>query len=344
MEQLAKYIKDQQAAGFTNEQIMTACLSVGYTEEQLLPLLTPPLVTAVEGLHTGTATDSYIVANTVETKPVPPLLSVGAYITESFTLVTSYPAYIFGFMVSGVGAVIASMIVAALGNFLVLGLSLGEVGTKIILLMTQCISMLPMLFPVMALLYVFVRREEGLSYWTGLEWAFQKTDSLVILYALITAVTFGGLMLFVIPFFIINIYLLFSLLLFITASERGMNAMLRSTHLVYGNWWAVFFRMMAFGLLVIGLFMGAFIIGGAFFASLNGAGLGFLVISMAIMGVVLFAVTAWGMAATVVLFESLLAIQRTLFVATDYGTARIIYKILAIIGAVTFCALVYFSK
>lgn len=344
MEQLTKYIKDQQAAGFTNEQIMTACLSVGYTEEQLRPLFMstpPPPIPTESSVSLNTFTNA---PTTEETKILPPLLSIGAYISDSFTLITKRPFHLINFVIACIGAVIASAIVTSLGTFFIHGLPFGDGVSFVVEIITQFIAMIPMLFPIMALMYVYLKRDENVSYWAGLEWAFLKTDSLIIVYALLVAIPFGGLLFFIIPAIVLNIYLLFSLPFYLTSHERGMSALLRSTHLVYGQWWAIFTRMIVFALLIGVLFFVGILVSGVYFATFGGAGIVPLFVGLIIMGLGVFIVTAWGMAATVLLFESLQARQTSLFVETNYSTAKIIYTILAIIGAAAFCALIYFAK
>ena len=102
--------------------------------------------------------------------------------------------------------------------------------------------------------------------------------------------------------------------------------------------------MIVFALLIGVLFFVGILVSGVYFATFGGAGIVPLFVGLIIMGLGVFIVTAWGMAATVLLFESLQARQTSLFVETNYSTAKIIYTILAIIGAAAFCALIYFAK
>lgn len=88
-----------------------------------------------------------------------------------------------------------------------------------------------------------VTAEEHTSYWQGLSWVWKHFWSFLWVSILSSSVIITGYIFLLIPGLIVLIYLFFTQIVLARENVRGINALLRSTQLVRGNWWGVFGRV-----------------------------------------------------------------------------------------------------
>ncbi len=89
----------------------------------------------------------------------------------------------------------------------------------------------------------------------GLTWLKNNFFPSIWVHVLIFLVIFGGLILFIIPGVIAMMYILLVYVLLIANNERGLNALVKSTKMISGVWWAVTLRILLL-VLVLGIALG----------------------------------------------------------------------------------------
>lgn len=107
-----------------------------------------------------------------------------------------------------------------------------------------------------ALLFTVINApERKVEYSESLTWARANFWNLTWLYLLGGLVVGGGLLLLIVPGIIVAISIYFSQYAYAKEGVRGLAALLRSRHLVRGNWWPVFTRLFLVGLLFFAALM-----------------------------------------------------------------------------------------
>jgi len=119
-------------------------------------------------------------------------------------------------------------------------------------------------------LYLVTHQAQAPRFADGFAWARQHFLSVLWMSVLPGFVVWGGLVLLVVPGIIAAVYIALGQIVLVTEGNKGMSALMRSRELVYGNWLAVFGRMVGAQLLyfviilLIGITVGA---GFAFFTN-----------------------------------------------------------------------------
>lgn len=112
-----------------------------------------------------------------------------------------------------------------------------------------------------------VAEQQTESFRSSLKWTTVHIIPVLVLGLMTYLATQFGYALLVIPGIAMAIYLLFASYILAQEEGRYLSAMVRSTELVYGRWWAVFGRMLVAGivavLILIGLMIAAALVGGA---------------------------------------------------------------------------------
>jgi len=100
--------------------------------------------------------------------------------------------------------------------------------------------------------------ERRVSLGQGLSWIRGHFGSVVWVNLLVTCITLGGFLLFIIPGIILSVAFSFALLLLVREDVRGLPALLLSRRLIKGYWWGVFLRQLGLGILfvLVGLVVG----------------------------------------------------------------------------------------
>lgn len=119
-----------------------------------------------------------------------------------------------------------------------------------------------------------------ISYWQGWRQAWPNLWSLLIIGFCATALTFLGGIAFLIPGIVLMVYLIFSQFVLANEGVRGTAALVRSTELVRGKWWATFGRILLLGLAIIVIDIGFDLLLTAF-----GVGLLEMIVKFALQGV-----------------------------------------------------------
>jgi len=100
-------------------------------------------------------------------------------------------------------------------------------------------------------------------------WARQNALSLVWLWILSTLVVMGGLILLIIPGFILMVYVALAQYVFVAEGKRGIDAIVRSRDLVAGYWWPFAIRLSGVSVIFILILMFIGMIGGLLLAAIG---------------------------------------------------------------------------
>ncbi|OGZ64115.1 MAG: hypothetical protein A3A98_04000 [Candidatus Staskawiczbacteria bacterium RIFCSPLOWO2_01_FULL_40_39] len=90
---------------------------------------------------------------------------------------------------------------------------------------------------------------DNIRYFLALGWS--KLNAYLWVYLLMSVISVIGFILFIIPGIIFSVWYSLSLYIFANENVRGMEALKRSKELVAGNWWAVFNRFLALGIILL---------------------------------------------------------------------------------------------
>jgi hypothetical protein len=169
-----------------------------------------------------------------------------ALVSESFTKsLTSWPLFI---LLAGTGAVMS--VVSYLLEF-VTTFGVGEVLALTLVLLIAVVANL--LATIVAIKYFM---NDGAGDIVGyFKESLTSAWSYIWVMIISMLVMFSAFMLFIIPGLILSTYLMFALYARVNESATGMNALVRSTELVRGYWWAVTGRMVLLTIAVIGAFL-----------------------------------------------------------------------------------------
>jgi len=130
--------------------------------------------------------------------------------------------------------------------------SLGP-GLSLLILLLLTICMIATIWSEIALIQILVKRDQGI----GLKEAFLSVKSKIIsafwISILVGWAILGGILLFIIPGIIFSVWFVFSSFVLVSEGLSGTKALSKSKALVRGRWFSVFFKIIAFIILIIGL-------------------------------------------------------------------------------------------
>ncbi len=154
--------------------------------------------------------------------------------------------------------------------------------------------------------------------------------ALVTIY--LTIITQVGYALLIIPGLVASIYLLFAVLYVLRGEQFGVAALIASTRLVHGRFWAVFGRFLLINIIAGASILLLFIMGGVVLTSLlamvpflSFASFPFIFAGML---VALLSVGYWTSAGLVVLFESLRLVPTTVTLRVSDRSLRTLFMIM----------------
>lgn len=269
-------VKERIKLGRTKEAIYTELKAAGYAEDVLAQVWS--VANAQSGPNTETAVpfqsgdnNASVVA---DSETLPELVSFGGLIIQGWRVFTtnwllfgkSLLLYIF---IAGVFFGIIFLVLLSLG------INISDVGILVVLIgsfiseslgYTILLSLFLSFFlfsAVLRVIQVSVMRNilwnsSGESYIQSLKWCASHIVSIVLLSIYSYLAVQAGQILFIIPGIALVIYLLFSTWVLASGEEKGLNALVRSTELVYGHWWSVSLRLifvLTVSLLLLGTIM-----------------------------------------------------------------------------------------
>lgn len=102
-----------------------------------------------------------------------------------------------------------------------------------------------------AVVYLFAHPETAHTYQGALRWAFRNLWAIAWIGILSTLILMAAALAFVVPALILSVYLAFSMLTLAREGRTGMAALIRSTDLVHGAFWAVLGRFVLMLIMVM---------------------------------------------------------------------------------------------
>jgi len=106
-----------------------------------------------------------------------------------------------------------------------------------------------------SLLFAIKDREEKIGILESYKRALPKIIPFIWILILTGFLTFGGLLLFIIPGIIFSVWFMFGEYVLVWEDKRGMDAILRSKQLVSGNFWKIVWRSVALVLISLVIFI-----------------------------------------------------------------------------------------
>ena len=358
-EERVQFIKEQLAAGKSADEIRREAISHGHgTQDFDADFAAASGAAAAPTVSTGPAPESAAAVpppapEAAATGAVPPPVAaapaaisstegfIGAFalIQESFAVAKNNIGLLGGFLAAAIGLIVLGGVLFGL-FVLVGGMSLtGGAPAALPLLVGIAVYLAWLMAFIIAsvgLVYALMKRREAVSYWNGVSWALKHFWQIFWISLLMQLVISGGYLFLIIPGLVVALYASFGLFTYISEGQTGLTALLRSTELVYGNWWGVLGRILLFIVTLVAIVLGFAILAGvvgSVLTMLDGLGL-----ILGVLGVLTFVAfylftIAWGISFSVVMIESLQSFKPTKGNLWDtMKTTRIIYIVLAVIG------------
>ena len=187
-----------------------------------------------------------------------------------------------------------------------------------------------------------------IKYIDSFMWAVKNILPIGVILLFLQLAIFTGFLVLIIPALVIGVYTLFSAYVFICEDRRGLTALIRSTDLVRGKWWAVFGRGVVS--VILSILVGILILLILLVLLRIGSTLPDIVWTICLIFILaLFALggsftVVWVTAGLVMLYESLAKRKPAdTFKPDSYKTLRVIYIVLIVIGGLLLIANVNFS-
>jgi hypothetical protein len=112
-----------------------------------------------------------------------------------------------------------------------------------ILLWTSLVALVGYVLLLATALYLVTHQTQAPRFADGFAWAWRHFWSVLWLSILTGFVVLGGFSLLIVPGIIVATYIALSQIVLATEGSKGLTALLRSRELVYGNWLAIFWRL-----------------------------------------------------------------------------------------------------
>ncbi|MFA6197969.1 MAG: hypothetical protein WC734_02305 [Patescibacteria group bacterium] len=246
--QLIAFIREQKSAGKTKAQITGLLSQNGWKEEDI--------AAGFRQVESGASA------------PIPQnnpdqLMGVIDLVKASWNLfIKRWQTYfgIMAFQILASAAIFILMLVGGLTTLFTSGIGSSavnnesfDIGGSILLFAICLIAILAIsLFSYLGYIamYHVVRSDSEVGVKQAYSFAWLKFGSFLWVYILTMLVVMGGMMLLYVPGIIASIAISFSLIVLLTEDTKGYSALVRSWQYVYGHWWAVFWRFLAFGFLL----------------------------------------------------------------------------------------------
>ena len=304
-EEQLKYVQEQLTAGVSPETLRATLLESGYDEVLVDELLQAAGVSSVS---------SAALATTIG------LPKYGTFLSMAWSAPRERSDLL---LLAIVGIAGWSALVTFLTSF-VDGGAVQTLG-----MFANAASGLIYIYLLAAILAVWLRAD-CVAVADGLRWANKNFSSIWWMAIVLFLVQFTGYLLFIIPGLVILGYTLLAYPVRVAEERRGLAALVRSTALVYGNWWGVLGRTVVLGLTFIPLYILGILI---FFLLSSSLGISpenvWLESIFWLIGAYTLAISA---KANGVLYQSLVTLDDT-FVAEQWSRTKVTYTILAWLGA-----------
>lgn len=303
------YVRTALAEGRSRESITAALLQSGYTTEQVELLFT--LAAAAPG------------AAAAVVPGVAVLPGVGALLREAFLVIGQRP----GLVLVLAGIAVVTTVVSEVSEHGQMGMQLGA---ALALIPVMIIS----IFATMVAFRSVITPAEMLS--QSMRWVARNIFSLLWVGLLAMLAMLAGAI-FIVPAIALIGYTFFSQVAFMKEGVRGIGALVRSTVLVNGYWWAVLWRTLPLILIMLlasflaGVFVGMF----GEVGKVSGGSLPPEMVEGLILGIptsLLSGVFTVGMFAVMGSLYRALVAAKPAFVPEQHPRLRILYIALTIIG------------
>ncbi|MEM9336948.1 MAG: hypothetical protein AAGA35_03775 [Patescibacteria group bacterium] len=235
------------------------------------------------------------------------------------------------------GPLCISLVVAALGAFpfivtMMFFAQSFESGISIPMIAAVAITFLLMMVVGIlnngAIVHLIAHRDQQYSYMDSLRWASRNIISIAWIGILTMLIVMTASLALIIPGIILSFYMAFSLPVLVKEGRTGLDALLRSTQLVYGAFWKIVWRFFVIIVLVTVL---SIIVSFATSILFSVFGVPGEVISEFI-GFLLQTVVGWVIIAAVIeMFEHRVA-HKPVYDRANFGNLVLTYKIAAIVG------------
>jgi len=185
-------------------------------------------------------------------------------------------------------------------------------------------------------------KEKKISVSEGFSWTMKHGLGLVWVMLLTSFAVLGGVLLFIIPGVIIAVYLYLTQIVYAKEGVKGMDALMRSRELIYGQWMPVFLRYLGLMLIIILLSFGLGLVLALLLTPLLGSMGDNSLIQLAAIGVwdnlINAFATLFGLFVGIHIYQSLAKTKPT-YDAVAGQSAKTKYKVLAWLGPAFFISL-----
>jgi len=303
-----QYVRTQREKGVSDNVIKDTLLDNGYSSEQIASLL--------QGSRNTISAVSE--AGQVSLSGAIPMPSIGNYVIDCFRAAAQRLDLI----------IIAALTFTVL-NFLSGNIMNMAVENQIIAILIM--GVIPLLFSVTSIVVMFVTlyvllQEESTSFLSGLKWLVSNFLSLLWILIVGVAVIISGSLFFIIPGLMLIFYTLLDYSVYMKENLRGLDALVRSTQLVHGSFWAVVFRQVVLGIIISLLSFSVMLSNLVFFGDTNISPIIFIVV-----GLVTGFVAVLGATGIANLYK-VLSSQKPEFETVEIPKIPKIYKVMAWIG------------
>ena len=241
-QELIDYIKQQSQQGKNKEEIRKELLAVSWEEKDIEEAFH---MTGLARLPEPTASSP----STQEEVSAPSKLPI----VENL-LKRAFSAY-----KARLGTLIGIIFLSLVADLLSRGVNFFSVGILLSIILGFVAAFINF-WAQISLIFAIKDREEKIGITESFRRGWHKIISFAWVSILVSFITLGGSMLFIIPGIIFSIWFAFSTYVLVSEDLRGMNALFRSKQLVDGYWWKVLWRFIVMGLIVIAIFILPFLI------------------------------------------------------------------------------------
>lgn len=173
---------------------------------------------------------------------------------------------------------------------------------------------------------------------TSLKWSMKNSIPIILLGLFVYLATQTGYLLLLIPGIALALYVYFAEYIFATEGLRGLDAMVRSTEIVYGRWWSVAGRLLVVTFVVFCLVAVSLVAGIVLLAIIGSEPeqlTGFVMVALLVYLLLLFVVVSFVHCAAVVLFQSVhTTAQPEVFSIEKKQQIRFWFKVMVIFGPI----------
>ena len=271
----------------------------------------------------------------------PALISLRDLVKDSFDHTVTRPGYVGAVLVAFALVTLGGVVgMVFLGMALISGLMVSgwSVLSMVPLLLASGVLYILMFLAYLASGVALVRgslmRQEKVGYWSHFAWALRKMWPISVVIVVVQLIATTGYALLFIPGAVFSLYALFSLFVYTQEERKGLQAVLRSTDIVQGQFWCLLWRLAAFTLVVV-CSIAAPVVALSYLVALYYPA-GSIVLIVCAFLLYPFAIV-WGINGIALLFESAIARRPAeAYIPAAYKNLRLVYLAAAVIGVPLF--------